>query len=168
MTLFSSPMCIFFCIFCRLVIIVYSVQFLSKWKLIKSLQLKMFIILIFARFWQILHIICDVINFIATILKFFFGHFVYNMTRYYCAKFYIKSIFLSGFMQGAQCAPRGFIRPKKPGATRGNKLFGEDFFYAEIIFADLGIFNKIYFAKWGNLKPLIRKYVLRKSLFSNI
>ena len=74
---------------------------------------------IFARFWPILHIICDVINFIATILKFFFGHFVYNMTRYYCAKFYIKSIFLSGFMHGGHNVPPppGFHKTKK---ARGN------------------------------------------------
>ena len=33
-------------------------------------------------------------------MEIFFGHFVYNMIKYNCTNYHVKSIFLSGFMQG--------------------------------------------------------------------
>ena len=76
-------------------------------------------------------IISDVIIPIGAILKIFFYHFFCHITKYDCAKFHFKSIFLSGFTQGegrvggTMCPPRGMIRQKYHGLDRVK--FGESF-----------------------------------------
>ena len=59
----------------------------------------------FALFFPISNIISDVITLIVRILEIIFGHFVYNMTKYTCTNYYVKSIFLSGFIQGGHYVP---------------------------------------------------------------
>ena len=51
------------------------------------------------------YIISDVIITIAANLEIFFYHFFCNIAKYDCAKFYVKSIFLSGFLQGGHYVP---------------------------------------------------------------
>ena len=73
----------------------------------------------FALFFKKIDIISDVINPIAAVLKLIFYHFFCNITKYDCAKFHAKSIFLSGFRQrAALCPPRGMTRKKYPGSDR--------------------------------------------------
>ena len=87
---------------------------------------KKHILAIFRIIFQKIDIISDVIIAIAAILKFFFYQFFCNITKYDCAKFHVKSIFLSGFMQGdTLCAPThpwGMIRQKYPGANTVKQL----------------------------------------------
>ena len=56
------------------------------------------ILAIFRIIFQKIDVISDVIIAIAAILNFIFYHFFCNITKYDCAKFHVKSIFLSGFM----------------------------------------------------------------------
>ena len=76
-------------------------------------------------------IISDVIIPITEILKNVFHHFFSNIRKYDCAEFYVKSIFLSGFMLwtgGTMYTPRGMIRQKHPGADRVKKIYFIRFF----------------------------------------
>ena len=58
------------------------------------------ILSIFCIIFQKIDIISDVSIAIAAILKFFFYQYFCNTKKCDCAKFHVKSIFLSGFMQG--------------------------------------------------------------------
>ena len=71
----------------------------------------------FAFFFKISDIISDVITKIVQILEIFFGHFVYNITKYNCANYHVKSTFLTGFIQ-APPPPRSTRRKKKPVVGR--------------------------------------------------
>ena len=82
-------------------------------------------------------IISEVIIHIAAILKKIFHHFFCNITKYDCAKFHIKSIFLSGFTLGALCVPlpstQTMIRQEYPGQielkTQKKKKKKKEIFY---------------------------------------
>ena len=80
---------------------------------------KKHILAIFHLIFQKIDIISDVIIPAAAILKIFFYHFLCNITKYDCAKFHIKSIFLSGFTLGALCVPlpstQTMMRQEYPG-----------------------------------------------------
>ena len=64
---------------------------------------------------------------IAAILKISFYHFFVNVTKYDCAKFHDKNLFLSGFRQGVTMCPStppplwGMIRQKYPKADWVNR-----------------------------------------------
>ena len=63
---------------------------------------------IFARFWPILRIICDVINFIATILKFFFGHLFITWQGITVPNFISKAYSYHDLCRGGtMCPPPG-------------------------------------------------------------
>ena len=70
--------------------------------------------------FQKINIISNVIISTAAALKIFSTNFLF-----FFAKFHVKSIFLSGFMQGEHYMPplpRGMIRQKCPGADRVKKI----------------------------------------------
>ena len=50
-------------------------------------------------------------------MKFFFYHFVYNMTKYNCANYHVKTTFLTGFIQGGTMCPT----PPPPPCSTGKK-----------------------------------------------
>ena len=92
---------------------------------------KKHILAVFRTFFQKINIISDVIIPIAAILNFFFYQFFCDITKYDCAKFHVKSIFVSGFMQGGgtgggegeregtMCSPRGHDQTKIPRGRYG-------------------------------------------------
>ena len=97
-------------------------------------------------------IISDVIIAIAAILKFFFYQFFCNITMYNCAKFHVKSIFLSGFMQGSTLCPpppRGMIRQRYPRADR----------VEHVIIKPFGVLNNIPMTR---TKTLVNNLLMSK------
>ena len=91
---------------------------------------KKHILAIFRIVFPKIDIISDVIIAITSSLKFFFYQFFCNIAKYDCAKFHVKSIFLSGFMQGGtMCSPRGMIRQKYPRADKVNNFLKIDFLH---------------------------------------
>ena len=78
---------------------------------------KKHILAIFSIIFQIkIDIISYVIILIAAILKKIFYHFFCNITKYDCAKFHVKIVFLSGFTQegGHYAPPPGHDQTKIP------------------------------------------------------
>ena len=78
----------------------------------------------FAFFFQISDIISDVIIKIVQILEFFFGHFVYNITKYNCTNYHYQHISIRIYTGGTMCPPppppRSTGRKKKPVVGRVN------------------------------------------------
>ena len=95
------------------------------WAAAKLILEKKHILAVFRIIFQKIDIISDVIIAIAAVLKFFFYQFFCNITKYDCAKFHVKNVFLSRFMQGeALCAtPWGMMRQKYPGTDKVKTFF---------------------------------------------
>ena len=72
-------------------------------------------------FSQISDIISDVITLIVRILKIFFDHFVYNITKYNCANYHVKSTFLTGFIQAGGGGGGHYVPPPPPRSTERKK-----------------------------------------------